>query len=72
MCGGVFDPQLLRRVKATAFLHGVACLVVVALAVALAVARVGGRVAAACAAATKAVRRKGGRMQQEGVQRMRT
>ena len=65
MWGGVFDPQLLRRVKATAFLHGVACLVVVALAVALAVARVGGRFAAAGAAAMQTARRKGGRMQEE-------
>jgi len=75
--GGVLDPQILRRVTATAFLHGAAFLValavvLVALAVVLAVARVGGRVAAAGAAATQAVRRKGGRMQEEGVPRMRT
>jgi len=71
--GGVLDPQLLRRVTATAFLHGAAFLVVlVALAVALAVARVGGRFAAAGAAAMQAACRKGGRMQEEGVPRMRT
>mmetsp|Transcript_70249 Transcript_70249/g.114092 ORF Transcript_70249/g.114092 Transcript_70249/m.114092 type:complete len:108 (-) Transcript_70249:186-509(-) len=70
--GGVLDPQLLRRVTATAFLHGAAFLVVlVALAVALAVARVGGRFAAAGAAAMQAACRKGGRMQEEGAPRMR-